>query len=66
MEETIRTYSGMIVGRIKTLPNGDKEVKNYTGVLLGYYRKDRDVTVDMTGRILYRGDMSAALLVLIK
>lgn len=64
MEETIRTYSGMIVGRIKTLSNGDKEVRNFSYQILGYYRKSRDVTTDMTGRILYRGDMAAALLVL--
>lgn len=66
MEETIRDYAGMIVGRIKTLPNGDKEVRNYSYKLLGYYRKSRDVTTDITGRILFRGDMAAALLVLIK
>ena len=66
MEETIRAYSGMIIGKIKTLPNGDKEVRNYPGQILGYYRKSRDVTTDFYGKILYRGDMSAALLVLIK
>lgn len=66
MEETIRDYAGMIVGHIKTLPNGDKEVRNYSYKLLGYYRKSRDVTTDITGRILFRGDMAAALLVLIK
>ena len=64
MEETIRTVSGMIIGKIKTLPNGDKEVRNYSGMIIGYYRKSNDVTTDVTGRILYRGDMSAALLVL--
>ena len=46
MEETIRTYSGQIIGYIKTLSNGDKEVRNFTG------------------QIVYRGDMSAALLVI--
>ena len=66
MEETIRNYAGMIVGRIKTLPNGDKEVRNYAGMILGYYRKSRDVTTNLAGQILYRGDMAAALLVLLK
>ena len=66
MEETIRTFSGMIIGKIKTLPNGDKEVRDFPGRILGYYRKTRDVTTDFCGKVLYRGDMSAALLVLIK
>ena len=66
MEETIRDYAGMIIGKIKTLPNGDKEVRNFSYKILGYYRKSRDVTTDFYGKILYRGDMSAALLVLIK
>ena len=64
MEETIRTFSGQIIGYIKTLSNGDKEVRNFTGQILGYYRKSQDATTNFTGQILYRGDMSAALLVL--
>lgn len=64
MEETIRTFSGQTIGYIRTLSNGDKEVRNFTGKILGFYRKSRDVTTDFAGQILYRGDMSAALLVL--
>ena len=64
MEETIQTFTGQIIGYIKTLPNGDKEVRTFTGKILGYYRRERNVTTDFIGQILYRGDMSAALLVL--
>ncbi len=64
MEETIRTFSGQIIGYIKTLSNGDKEVRNFTGHILGYYRKRQDVTTNFTGQVVYRGDMSAALLVI--
>ena len=61
-EITIRNFSGQIIGYIKTLPNGDKEVRNFHRQILGYYRKSRDVTTDFFGQILYRGDMSTALL----
>ena len=64
MEETIRTFSWQIIGYIKTLPNGDKEVRDFSRRILGYYRKSQNVTVNFAGQILYRGDMSAALLVL--
>lgn len=62
--ETIKEYSGTILGYIDTESNGDKTVKSYSGQILGYYRKSSDTTVTYSGRILYRGDMSAALLVL--
>ena len=64
MEETIRTFSWQIIGYIKTLPNGDKEVRDFSRRILGYYRKSQDTTTNFTGQILYRGDMSSALLVL--
>ena len=66
MEETIRTFGGQTIGYIKTLPNGDKEVTDFYHRVLGYYRKSQDATTDFYGRILYRGDMSAALLIIIK
>lgn len=66
MQETIRSFSGQTIGYITTLSNGDKEVKDFYGRVLGYYRKSQDATVDFYGRILYRGDMSAALLILVK
>ena len=62
--ETISEYTGRIIGYIETQPNGDKKVTNFTGTILGYYKKAQNVTTDFIGKILYRGDMSAALLVL--
>ena len=55
MEETIRTFTGQIIGYIKTLSNGDKEVRNFTGQILGYYRKSQNITTNFTGQILFRG-----------
>ena len=64
MEETIRTFAGQIIGYVKTLSNGDKEVRDFYHRILGYYRKSQDITTNFIGQILYRGDMSAALLIL--
>ena len=64
MRETIREYSGMIVGYIDHESNGDKTVRSYSGQILGYYRANDDTTRSYSGRILYRGDMAAALLVI--
>lgn len=61
-KETISEYSGRVIGYIETQSNGDKKVTDYRGVILGYYKKAQNVTTDFSGRILYRGDMSAALL----
>ena len=66
MQETIRSVSGQTIGTITTLSNGDKEVKDFYGRILGYYRKSQDATIDFYGRILYRGDMASALLIIIK
>ena len=63
-EEVIQTFAGQTIGYIRTLPNGDKEVRTFPGQIVGYYRKSQNVTVNFAGQILYRGDMSAALLVL--
>jgi len=62
--ETIREFNGSIIGYIDTESNGDKTVKDFSGRILGYYRRSSDTTTNFSGRILYRGDMSAALLVI--
>lgn len=61
--EQISEYAGRVIGYIETMPNGDKKITNFTGTILGYYKKAQNVTTDFFGRILYRGDMSAALLI---
>ena len=62
MREPIRDLSRLIIGYIDTKPNGDKVVTNFSGVILGYYRKSSDTTTDFSGRVLYYGDMASALL----
>jgi len=66
MKETIRDWSGRTIGYIDHESNGDKKVTDWSGRTLGYYRKSSDTTVDWSGRILYRGDMASALLIVVR
>lgn len=61
-KETIREFSGRIIGYIETKPNGDKVVTAFSGRILGYYFKNRDVTTDFYQRIIARGDCCGMLL----
>lgn len=62
--ETIRNFSGTIIGYLDHEGNGDITVRDFYGKVLGRYERSGDVTRDFYGRILYRGNMAAALLVL--
>lgn len=62
--ETIREFSGRIIGYLDHDSNGDVTAKSFSGQTLGRYYAREDVTKDFSGRILYRGNMAAALLVL--
>ncbi len=61
-KETIREFSGRIIGYIDTKPNGDKEVTSWTGRILGRYDYSENVTRDFYGRVVARGDASGMLL----
>lgn len=61
-EEVIRDFTGWILGRVETKPNGDKVARLFSGIIVGYYYKDRDVTTDFYGRIVGRGDSVVALI----
>ena len=62
--ETIREFSGSIIGYLDHESNGDVYVRNFLGKNLGHYEASTDTTKDFYGRILYRGNMAAALLIL--
>ena len=64
--ETIREFSGSVIGYLDHYTNGDVEAVTFSGKKLGKYVKSYDVTNDFYGRTLYRGNMAAALLVLLK
>ncbi|MBP5091227.1 MAG: hypothetical protein J6328_01535 [Bacilli bacterium] len=63
MEETIRDYSGFIIGYLDHQSNGDIVVRNPSRLILGRYEASSGYTKDFYGRILYRGNMASALLV---
>ncbi len=65
--EYIKTFSGTILGSVKTLPNGDKEVRNYPEQrILSYYRKSLNRTTDFYGSVFSTGDTAVAFLFLDK
>lgn len=63
MRETIKKCSGQIVGYLDHESNGDIIAKSYSGRILGKYERSSNTTKDYGGRILFYGNMSAALLV---
>lgn len=63
MKNTIRDFSGKIIGYIEDFPNGDKRVTDFYGRILGYYRKQDNTTRDFYNRIVARGDSSAMLFI---
>lgn len=62
--ETIREFGGRIIGYLDHESNGDITVRSFGGQILGRYTARDDTTRDFGGRILYHGNMAAALLVI--
>lgn len=62
MKEVIKNFEGRIIGYEETLSNGDVKVSDFSGRILGYYRKSQDKTVDFYGRIVARGNHTGILL----
>ena len=62
--ETIKAYTGIILGYLDTEPNGDVAAKDSYGKILGYYRKGNNVTTDSCGRPIYQGNCAVALVIL--
>ena len=64
--ETIKEFSGFVIGYLEHLDNGDVVAKKFSGVVLGRYEKASNATKDFYGRILYYGNVASALLILNK
>lgn len=60
-KQTIKDFSGRIIGTIETDSSGNKTVKEFSGRILGYYKKSIDATTNFTGRIIARGDATGML-----
>ncbi len=56
-EQYIKNYLGQILGIIETDANGDQTARDFPSrLILGFYRKDRDQTTDLQGRIVANGN----------
>lgn len=62
-EEKIRNFAGQWIAIYEHLDNGDICVRDWQSrMILGYYRKSRDVTTDFHGRIIARGNAVGMLI----
>ena len=61
--ETIKDFYGRFIAIYEYQDNGDITVRDWQSrMILGYYRKSRDVTTDFYGRILARGNAIGMLI----
>ena len=58
MTEYLReVFSGKIIGILEHESNGDITARDYPSqVILGYYRKSKDMTISFSGKMLIRGN----------
>lgn len=61
-KETIRDFSGKIIGYYEFQSNGDIIVRDFYNKILGKYDKQFDVTRDFYGKVLARGNCIGMLL----
>ncbi len=59
----LRDRAGALLGWTSSRPDGVREARDRLGRLLGAYHPRQNETRDRTGRLLYRGDALAALIV---
>ena len=59
---TLRDDCFRIIGYVDLSPNGDKILRNEKFQILGYYKKQSDVTKDARFMIIGRGDVLTSLL----
>ena len=57
-EEYIRDFkTRKIIGIVRTLKNGDIEAREFDSrKILGYYRKNKDLTTDFYGHMIAKGN----------
>ena len=54
----IKTSDFMLIGYIETDSSGNKTVRDRNMMILGYYEKNRDATMDNYRRIIAYGDVT--------
>lgn len=60
-KEPIRQFGGKIIGWIETDKDGNQQIRDFYGRILGKYDKSLNVTRDFYGRILTKGNTVAGL-----
>ena len=60
--ETIKDYSGRIIGYLEIQSNGDVIAKDASGKILGRYDAITNTTKDAYGKILFKGNMAGSLI----
>ena len=61
--ETIKDFAGRFIAIYEYHDNGDITVRDWQSrMIVGYYRKSRDVTTDFYGRIIARGNAVGMLI----
>ena len=55
-KESIRDFSGKIIGFLETDKDGNQQVRDFYGRLLGFYDKATNLTRDFYGRPKTRGN----------
>jgi hypothetical protein len=58
----IHDFSGKIIARIRCKGNGDQEISNFSGMVLGRYAAKSDTTHDFSGKLLNRGNTLTMLI----
>lgn len=58
----IREFSGRILGWIEDDGQGNQQIRDFVGHILGSYRKSEDKTRDFYGRIIGSGNLLTMLL----
>lgn len=60
--EYIKNRSGKILGFIDTDSEGNRTARTKEGRVLGYYKKKRNVTTNVGGKILSYGDTVSSMI----
>lgn len=61
-KQWIRDYAGRVLGSVETESSGNRIIRDQYGKVLGRYDKRADVTRDLYGRVVAKGDQSAMLI----
>ena len=61
--EYIKSVTNLILGTIETNSNGDQIARIWPSRrIVGYYRAKRDITTDLLGRIISKGNSVVSLI----